>query len=247
MTAKHWIYLILHIILVLLGVLFSQSTKPILAGIGSSLIAAGISGWVIFLYVFVSVSMAERISLVESSGIKSVFTFRSVLIREQYEKRLAKAKEGIDLVGFGLRALREDYADDFVKWATRAEVRILIIDPEFPSPRSSLATLRDREEGNREGSIKDDVKAFIMASAPLLKRQDIRFNVRLYRAMPNINYFRIDNEAFWGPYFLGTQSRNTPTFLISKGGSLFPLFAEHFERLWSKEFSREIPQDWLDK
>src|SRR5436305_2439537 len=149
MTAKHWIYLIMHVVLLLLGVLFSQSAKPILAGIGSSLIAAGISGWVIFLYVFVSASIAERISLVESSGIKSVFTFRSVLIREQYEKRLAKAKEGIDLVGFGLRALREDYADDFAKWATRAEVRILIIDPEFPSPQYSLATLRDREEGNR--------------------------------------------------------------------------------------------------
>lgn len=246
MATKHWIYLLLHFALVLVGVIFSQNASPISAGIGSSLIATGISGWVIFLYVFVSARLAERMAIVESSGIRGVFTFRSVRMREEYDKRLIKAKEGIDLIGFGLRALREDYANEFAKWGSQAHVRILILDPEFPSPQVCLATLRDREEGNREGSISDDVLAFIRACAPLIKREDHRFQVRLYKAMPNINYFRIDNEAFWGPYFVGVQSRNTPTFLISRGGNLFPLFAEHFDRLWSGDFSREIPQDWLN-
>lgn len=247
MSPKHWIYLILHVVLVLGGALFCQSSDPLLIGIGSSLIATGISGWIIFIYVFFSAAVAERISLVQSSGIRSVFPFRSVLIREHYDKRLEKAKDGIDLIGFGLRALREDYSSDFPRWASRAQVRILILDPDFPSAQGSLAELRDHEEGNRAGSIRDDVMAFIKATAPLLKRKDIRFKVRLYKAMPNINYFRIDNEAFWGPYFLGTQSRNTPTFLISREGNLFPLFAEHFEHLWSGEFSREIPPEWLTR
>ena len=246
MNTKHWIYLLLHFALALIGTIFSQkSNNPIWAGIGSSLIATGVSGWIIFLYVFISSRTAERVALLESSGIRSVFPFRSILIREQYEERLRKAKEGIDLIGFGLRALREDYAGDFGKWATQAQVRILLLDPEFPSSEESLAILRDREERSREGSIRDDVMAFIRVATPLLKQRDGRFKVRLYKAMPNINYFRIDNEAFWGPYFLGTPSRNTPTFLISRGGNLFPLFAEHFEKLWSDEFSREIPPDWL--
>lgn len=61
------------------------------------------------------------------------------MIRDEYHTRLAKARH-IDLVGFGLSAFREDYINDFVGWSH--SVRILLIDPDFPTRQHSLATVR---------------------------------------------------------------------------------------------------------
>ena len=246
MTPKHWLYVVLHALVVMLGMFVARSTSAIQQAIGGSLIATGISGWIIFLYVFVSSATAERLALVESAGLKEVFPFRSVNIRQKYEERLEKARAQIDIIGFGLRSLREDFERDFDAWAARARVRVLIIDPDFPSTEHSLATMRDLEEGNARDSIRQDARAFVRSAANL--RNADRFQVRLYRTIPAINYFRIDNEAFWGPYLLGVQSRNTPTLLIGRTGTLFTPLAAHFEAMWSDErFSRAVPGAWVSQ
>jgi hypothetical protein len=245
MKTRYWLYIVVHAILFIMGAFLIYHGGIVAASIGASLLAAGVTGWVTFLYVFVSASAADRLNLIDKLGLKEVFEFRSVGIRQQYEDRLHKAKDHIDIIGFGLRALREDFAKDFRAWSARAQVRVLLLDPEFPTKDHSIAKLRDKEEGNQAGSIETDVKLFAREAAELAKTNN-RFQIRLYRTIPAINYFRIDNEAFWGPYFIGTQSRNTPTFLVSRSGTLFTPLANHFENIWSSnEFSREIPKDWL--
>jgi hypothetical protein len=155
------------------------------------------------------------------------------LIRSEYDSRLPRAHE-IDLVGYGLSAFRQDYISEFVNWSQRARVRILLIDPDFPTPDSSLADQRDREENHPVGHTRSDVDAFEIAVSKLVGLKKSQFKVHRTRSIPSINMFRIDNEIFWGPYLMNQQSRNTATLLVTRGGFLFDMLEKHFECLWQQ-------------
>jgi hypothetical protein len=234
------LYIVCHIALVLLGALFLAAApiqnllgQGISGGIGGSLIAAGIAGVTLFLYVFTTEGLKTRIEAFSKAGLLKIFAGRSVLIREEYDVRLAKARH-IDLVGFGLSAFREDYINEFVGWSHRADVRILLIDPDFPSPEHSLADQRDREENNSAGQIRRDVQAFERAVSNVAGLNRERFMICRMRCIPAINLFRIDDDVFWGPYLMQQQSRNTPTLLATRGGFLFDVLQKHFEALWAQ-------------
>ena len=176
-----------------------------------------------------------------------IFAGRSVRIRKEYDERLEGASEAIDIMGFGLSHLREDYGEAFDRWAERAVVRLLVLDPDFPESRCCIADLRDVEEGNSKGDIATDVKKLIGTCRGLLADRPGRFKIRLYRCLPSINFFRIDSEIFWGPYLIGDVSRNMPTFLMREHGELSRKLMEHFEKIWGNEkFSRDVPKDWLE-
>jgi hypothetical protein len=229
-----------HSFAVLLGIVFLIA-KPlhntfgqgISEGIGGSLIAGGIAGVTLFLYVFTTEGLKSRIEAFTKAGLSKIFSGRSVLIREEYHTRLANARH-IDLAGFGLSAFREDYINDFVGWSHRADVRILLLDPDFPSRQHSLADQRDREENNPVGQIRRDVEAFERAVSNLGGLNRDRFKVHRMRCIPAINLFRIDDDVFWGPYLMQQQSRNTPTLLATRGGFLFDMLQKHFDALWAQ-------------
>jgi hypothetical protein len=140
----------------------------------------------------------------------------------------------IDVVGWGLSQFREDYGPQFSEWATRGHVRILLIDPDFPARKSSIADLRDQEENRPTGDIRRHVEAFnaFLISSGLISSPT--FEVRMMKSIPAINMLRADNEIFWGPYLMGQQSRNTPTLLVENGGFLFKALQGHFEELWAR-------------
>ena len=69
----------------------------------------------------------ERVKTIRDSGLRHVFNARSVGIKAEYDDRLATAHEAIDIMGFGLRHLREDHDMHFEDWAKRATVRILVL------------------------------------------------------------------------------------------------------------------------
>jgi hypothetical protein len=233
-------------IIFLVGVVLVQQRSAAWTAVGSSLMAAGMAGWVLFLYVWLSESRAERLEMLRQLGFRCAFPVRSVGIKGQYDKRLAHATSQIDIMGFGLRSLRQDYERQFAAWAACASVRILLLDPDFPTPQCSMADQRDREERDDGGTIRRDVEAFVKAAAPLIREEQAAFKVRLYRCLPTVNMFRIDRELFWGPYLVREASRNLPTFVIAEGGSLFPVLTRHFETIWSDpELSREVPPEWL--
>lgn len=234
------LWLLSHAIVVLVGIVFLIGApthnllgQAISEAIGGSLIAGGIAGITLFLYVLTTEALKSRMEAFTKAGLLKIFSGRSVLIREEYHTRLAQARQ-IDLVGFGLSAFREDYITEFVGWSHRADVRILLIDPDFPSRQHSLADQRDREENNPVGQIRRDVEAFERAVSNLSGLNRNRFKVHRMRAIPAINLFRIDEDVFWGPYLMQQQSRNTPTLLATRGGFLFDMLQKHFEALWAQ-------------
>ncbi len=237
------IYFLVHLLLATIGFLVSRLFEAeVFKSVGSSMIAAGIAGMVVFFYVLATTRTSDALEVLRGAGLKNVFPARSVLIRKQYDDRLKSATERLDVIGFGLRALREDYGDSFSAWSAKFPVRILLIDPEYPASPHTFARIRDAEEKTRVGEIETDVKAFVKASSQVVNRGN--FQVRLYRAIPSINYFRIDDDIFWGPYLLGGPSRKMPTLLVRRGGFLFDHLSAHFDRLWEPESSRNPPQDW---
>ena len=232
-----------HILIVAIGVFFA-ARPTILAflslgmaqGIGGSLIATGIAGELMFLYIRASDTVRARLDVFLNAGLFEVFPTRSIQIRDQYTRRLVRARE-IDVLGFGQSSLRQDYGEEFVAWSHRATVRILLLDPEFPSGEASYADERDREEHNAAGQIRRDVEMFRATLAKLQGLNQDRFQVRLMKALPSVNFFRVDDEIFWGPYLIGHQSRNTPTLLVKRGGFLFEKLKGHFDTLWGDDYS----------
>lgn len=240
----HWVYLVAHTAMVVVGFSLAAYLKSAVGGaVATSIAAAGITGLVIFLYIFVNDDFGERIKQITRMGFSEYFSSRGSTIRTEYDRRLTVAKESIDVIGFGLKALNEDHRSSFESWKRRARVRVLLIDPEYPSSYQSLAHIRDVEEGHPEGTIRDEVRRFIDAAATVC---DERFQVRLARCIPSVNLFRVDDDMFWGPYLAKKVSRNSPTFLVHRNGELFKLLMEHFEAIWSDPIlSREVPESWL--
>ena len=218
----------------------------VVLAIGGSMVAAGIAGNVLYLHVKWSQQEEGRLEEIRRAGIEFVFEKRSVAMRSEYDSRLERASNSIDILGFGLQHLREDHLEHFSDWADRAKVRILVIDPESPSRNSPYANQRDLEEGSEEGQIAQDVRAMISSCHDLLVENASRFELRLYTCLPSINIFRIDDEVFWGPYFVGGVSRNMPTFLLDGRGFIGVAIMAHFDRIWTDpDLSREIPHEWL--
>jgi hypothetical protein len=234
-----------HIIMLAVGIFFTviagQSIhKEILAGIGGSLIAAGIAGEILFLYVASSQQTKDKLDLLSIAGLQRIFPTRSVSIRDEYHSRLRNAKE-VDILGFGLSSFREDYRSQFAELSLKTSFRILLLDPDFPSRTDSVATIRDREEGNNDGDIRRDVEAFESAVRRAEPPVKTNFRVRRLTALPSINIFRMDDEIFWGPYLIADQSRNMPTLLVRRGGFLYDQIKHHFEQLWTNnQFSKPI-------
>lgn len=212
--------------------------------VGLSMVAAAISGLVVVGYLWIDQRNADKLEMLTEFGFEAAFTHRGASIKSEYDRLLAGAQEKIDIMGFGLRALREDYAEHFQAWATRASVRILLADPEPPGGGGGFAVQRDAEEDTTPGTIQRDVHAFGQATAMLASA---RFAVRLYRSLPTVNIFRVDGRMFFGLYLIGSASRNLPTFQIKEGGVLFKALESHFEKIWnSNEWSRGLPPEWTD-
>ena len=204
--------------------------------ISTGLITAGVAGLIAFFYVVLQEGRVQRQRSLEESGLRDIFARRSVSIRPEYDQRLQDAHKQIDILGFGLNSLREDFLDSFATWAQRCKVRVLLLDPEAPTGAASFADRRDSEEGATPGKIRQEVEQFLAATTAL-RSSNPNFEVRLYHALPSVNIFRIDDSMFFGPYLLLQPSRNTPTLLIGRG-TVFDRLEEHYNALWSDGFSR---------
>jgi hypothetical protein len=157
---KHWLYVACHALIMVVGFLLcKEGPNTIWFAVGGSLIAAGVAGWVVFVYVLVSEDVSARLEVLSKLGVENAFDARSVVIKQEYVKRLEAARDKIDIIGFGLSAFRQDFVDDLATWKQRADIRILLIDPEFPNMDFSYAAQRDHEENNPPGNIATEVKS----------------------------------------------------------------------------------------
>ena len=241
------VYLIIQTFLVIVGALVVVlGNGKVGLAIGTSLIAAGAAGASLFGYVLLSERWSSRVESLLDSGLRGVWMVRSVGIRDEYDRRLEGARENIDLLGFGQRSFREDHIEDLSAWMARGvAIRLLLVDPTFPSPDYSYASQRDREEGS--GSIAGDVEAFLREVKTRGLHQNQQLAVRLFRCLPAISVFRIDDDLFWGPYLARRASRNSPTLLTARGGPLFKALETHFEDIWSRPaLSTSVDWDRVD-
>lgn len=233
------IWILLSIIIVLAGYLFtvipffsSALGESIAQGIGASVVATGITNIVIFVHVRFADDLRVRFESLQVAGISRAFPGRSLQIRDEYEKRIINASE-IEIIGFGLARFREDFESRFAEWSKNKSIKILLIDPEFPSRQHSYASQRDIEEGHSSNTIENDVNVFIAKYKENMDIVKSHFLIKYSKTLPSINYFRIDDEIFWGPYLVKKPSRNMPTFIVNNPGYLYNALKTHFNDIWN--------------
>jgi len=227
-SATTVIYFLTHALLITLGVILSLLKGAFWVAIGTSLIATGAAGIVIFVYVTRTESSREAMELIRQFGLERIYDRRAAQIRSEYASRLASASSAIDILGFGLKDFRRDYVAELGAMSARAKVRILLMDPDADLPQR-----RDIEEGQSTGTIASEIKEFLTqfsqhygtAATPTLE-------LRLFTCLPSVNVFRIDNELFWGPYFIGRASGNTFTLRARRGFPMYEQLLSHFEEIW---------------
>jgi hypothetical protein len=246
-NARFAIYLSIQIILMLSGALIAATLGTIGLAVGASMIATGASGIIVFGWVVFDEAETERRMVVDNFGLVTAFPFRSIQIKDEYRDRTQRASQHIDVMGYGLNSLREDFLDDFHDWAARLKVRILLVDTEAPSGETKYVDVRDAEEDNSPGRTRSEVQKFIADTYPLWSKNE-SFQVRLATTLPSVNMFRIDDESFWGPYLIsssryGRASRNLPTMIVKRPGYMYERLVDHFDEIWSSDRLSRPPQE----
>jgi hypothetical protein len=214
---------------------YGERGNSVVTGTGLSIIAAGVTGLVMVGYIIVTDTVRNQITVLQSFGIRDYFDSNTTAIRGEYAARLNGRNRQIDVLGLGLSHLRQDFGRQLESWATYGSVRILLIDPSFPTAEFAIADQRDIEEREPLGSIKGEVREWLRETSQLRQDHPDSFQVRLYRCTPTITMVRVGKEAFWSPYLMYRRSSSTPTMLVHQGGLLFDVITEHFEEIWSSD------------
>lgn len=241
MTHRRIIYFLAHALLVAVGTAVSlvgngqtEPTKTVLIAIGTSLIATGAAGMIIWVYLARVERNSDKLDNFFRAGLEWVHERRAAQIRNEYATRLQKATDQIDIIGFGLSDFRRDYIDELGAMSARAQIRILLLDPS-----SDYASQRDKEEGQTVGTISAEITEFVSQYQKRYSTSPpVNLRLKFYTSLPLLNVFRIDNETFFGPYLAGKASGNTFTMRVARG-SIFDQLATHFEELW-EHHSRDV-------
>lgn len=242
------IYLLCNLLAMALGAIITQwgaaGTDPneFLIGVGLSVLAAGVTGFVMVGYLIFSESTRNRITVLQKFGIREYFDSNTTAIKGEYQRRLERPNKRIDVLGLGLSHLRKDFSSSFDRWASDGKVRILLIDADWPGEGVTYANQRDVEEKDPIGSIRQDVNAWLTETVALRSAHQDTFRLRLYKAIPTITMVRMDNEIFWSPYLMHRASGSTPTMVVRRGGLLFDVLSKHFEDIWESSTLSWEPQ-----
>lgn len=255
-------YLGANSVVVVTGIVFLvvDPKQGTLGNIGASLVAAGVTGFVFLLHQSLTYQDEQKAKRLHEVGLESVYLDRSNEVRDDFGERLANARRSIDILGFGLQNFREDFDGVRDWWSGRPNVRILVLDPDFPGNGHSYAEQRDKEEHQQESKIAQNVADFVRylreglgeitpaADAALARWEDgprdTDLQLKLAQCIPAITVFRIDDTIFWGPYLIERVSRRCPTFAVQSGRPLFEAIERHFNSIWN-DWSTDAPAGWL--
>ena len=234
MRASRYSYLITYAVIICVGIIVTlvfvkpvDFWKTLAIAVGSSLVATGIVGWTLWMYVRQQEKSAASARAIDRAGIQYVYPKRAAQIRKEYDRRLRHAKH-VDIVGFGLHSFNLDYMRKLGELSKHATIRILIVNPESPHARA-----RDLEEKQSPDTIKREAEEFITQFAELYHGNSLKLQLRAYDTLPMVNIFRIDRDLFWGPYLLDRNSSNTFTVRARRHGSVYSQLLAHFESVWA--------------
>ncbi len=229
--------IIVALIAALAGVIivFSLSDYPAWVGVGGSLIASG-------LVIFLQALLVDKLYVnpTENWGLERIYYTRSEQNTDT-DPQLKKSKYKIDAVVFGLKSFRDKHGHLIESCLNKGvNIRILTMDPE-----GQFIAQREKEEKVAQDSIKQTIEQLVEWADSLNERNKKgSIVIKGYNCMTLDFYWRVDDTVCIGPYWYGTDSQQTITYMFKdhdKNGLGFKQYSEHFEKLWNeKELAREL-------
>lgn len=209
----------------------TKSGESVSYAIGGGLLVAG----VIRLFetnIYVKKWEYERgEEIADEWGILDIQEGRGMVQEEEYTRALQNCDDKLHIQAVSLTRFRKDMTRLFEEKAKYGvEIRLLLLDPD-----SQLCEWYDEmaDISNLDDKIRSSVDYYQSVDADNLE-------VRYYDGLLN-NYFRVDDEAFIGPYFIHTRQATTVTFLTDVNKDLGKEYKNNFEKLW--QLSRKPSQE----
>lgn len=229
-------YLVGNVILLMIGLVLvavssqNQSNQlwSSLGSVGSAVLASGFVGFVYYFYMRQEKRYEEAVRIVDEWGLLDIQEGRAD--EERYRKYLLECSECLHVQAISLRRFQTDLGDELERLGDQGvEIKLLLLDPD--SEICSWYGEADSDYTNLETQIRHSANEFI-------DRDINNLEVKYYRGLP-VNYFRVDDKVFTGPYFAKQPSRNTTTFLSNVNKTLAGGYKRNFEQHW-EHYSREI-------
>lgn len=214
--------------ILILGGLVLIFTK--IEAIGSSLVAGGIAGivmyWVTYIQRRKTTEEEKLLEKIKSFGIVDILPRR--LTKTEADALFGnRAKKSLDVLGFSLKTFYEDVKDGQLQKVAKKNVKIRLLTVH---PENTYCAQRDYEESSLLGTTKNEV---IKLTRFVEGLNNPNIEIKWYKSIPTTSFEMIDNEFMVvGPYLVGWQHRNTYSISIRKG-ALFDYYRIHFNKIWN--------------
>lgn len=218
------IFIVIGSILLLAEYISFFNTQGLLYVIGGGLLVGG-GRKIAETWIYTARWEYDRVEgIVDEWGLKDIQSGRGRAEEKQYKGHLNNCREKLHIQAITLTRFRHDMGEILEEKAKAGvEIRILLMDPE-----SELCSWYEKVAPGRSG-----LEEQIRTSAEYYNNLDARdLEVRYYQGLPN-NYFRMDDEAFIGPYFIHNPGRSTVTLLGDVNRGIGEQYKENFEELWN--------------
>lgn len=223
------VYLLGNTALLIIGAVIIYFTLPLASptaiglALGSSIIAGGVIGFAYYAYYRRERRYDLVEKLVDEWGLWDIQEGRGKAEEDRYEELLVRCDNKLHIQAISLTRFQGDFDYLINRLGSQGvEIQLLLMDPD--SDICSWYGNADRERGGLETQIRDSIEE--------LRDRDIdTMEVRVYSDIP-LNYFRIDDKSFVGPYFTTRHSRNSITFLTDVDKGIAEGFRENFEDRW---------------
>lgn len=175
----------------------------------------------------------EVLEIYETWKIDAIYETRSKMNGFAGE-HLLKVKYNFDIVGFGLKTLRESKGSVLEqKLLTGVNIRILTMNP-----KSLYLKQREKDENKQKGEISETIRALGQWVSELKAKYpnvSDRITIKYYDAIPLDHFCRQDGVIFVGGHQYGKESQQSITYQFSKSGLGYDYYLSYFESLWNND------------
>jgi len=211
---------------ILLDIFWLKTATHVWISIGCSLIASGL----VILLTSLFVERRQE-SPLDVWGIKNIYPSRSRM-NEDCDVSLRKAKYQVDIIAFGLTSFRTEQ-EKLTKKLLRNGVsfRIITMNPESP-----FVAQREKEENSADGQIKNTINSLIAWAEKLNGDNSHKGKIEIkgYSCMTLDFYWRVDDDIYVGPYWLGYLSQQTISYKFTgKTDQGFTMYSNYFDKIWN--------------
>lgn len=198
--------------------------SSVITAVATSVMASGV--YTIFYDLFF---VEKKSSDVDIWKMTKIYDTRSDKNKDS-DPKLSGLKDRLDGVAFGLKTFREREGKQIEDCLRRGVIiRLVTMNPEC-----SNVAQREKEENESNGQIKKTIQDLVAWADELnSKGYEGKITVKGYSCMTLDFYWRMDNELYFGPYWLAESSKNTVTYKFEKGGKGFERYTGYFDRIWS--------------